>query len=316
MSNNDLEELERTMNEHGITVQMIEKLYPKLYEPIMNLSITGVPARVYFYWKKSGLIDKFPEENNEKGWIKINLIEYLWVKVIVILRDYGVPFEKIKETKELMFMNIFDVLSEQKDDYIQFLRDNSKVSEKKIKTVDKALTLARIEMNNSPEEFQIYHTLIGNLILDLLLRNDKGYITLSKQDSEYEVGYFSVKSMSEFETYVQPLFDMPCLFVPIRSIIQEFLEDDKTEKIVENISLLNLKEMKVIEAIRNKDFKEIIIKQDGKKESIIIEIEKDGNILDQKAKEVKRILGLNEYSEVTIKFRNDKNLYFKNKTRL
>ncbi len=316
MSNSDLEEIEKAMNEHGITVQAIEKLYPKLYEPVMNLSVTGVPARVYFYWKKSGLIDRFPEEKIEKGWIKINLIEYLWIKVIVILRDYGVPFEKIKETKELMFMNIFDVLSEQKDDYIQFLRDNSNVSEKKIKTVDKALTLARIEMNNSPEEFQIYHTLLGNLILDLLLRNDKGYITLSKQESEYEVGYFSVKSMSEFETFVQPLFDKPCLFVPIRSIIQEFLEDNKTEKIAESISLLNLKEMKVIEAIRNKDFKEIIIKQDGKKESIIIEIEKDGNILDQKAKEVKRILGLNEYSEVTIKFRNDKNLYFKNKTRL
>jgi hypothetical protein len=74
--------------------------------------------------------------------------------------------------------------------------------------------------------------------------------------------------------------------------------------------------MKVIEAIRKRDFKEITIKLESKKETIIIEIEKDGNILDQKAKEVKRILGLNEYSEVTIKFRNDKNLYFKNKTRI
>jgi wyosine [tRNA(Phe)-imidazoG37] synthetase (radical SAM superfamily) len=247
---------------------------------------------------------------------KINLIEYLWIKIIVILRDYGVPFEKIKETKELMFTNIFDVLAEEKDDYIKFLRENSKVSEKKIKMVDETLTLARSEMDNSPEEFKVYYTLIGNLILDLLLKNDKGYITLSKQDKEYEVGYFSIKSMLEFEASVQPLFDKPCLFVPIRSIIEEFLEDYKTEKIAETISLLNLKEMKVIGAIRNKDFKEIIIKQDGKKESIIIEIEKDGNLLDQKAKELKRILGLNEYSEVTIKFRNDKNLYFKNKTRL
>jgi hypothetical protein len=74
--------------------------------------------------------------------------------------------------------------------------------------------------------------------------------------------------------------------------------------------------MKVIEAIRKKDFKEITIKLESNKETIVIEIEKDGNILDQKAKEVKRILGLNEYSEVTIKYRNDKNLYFKNKTRI
>jgi DNA-binding transcriptional ArsR family regulator len=122
--------------------------------------------------------------------------------------------------------------------------------------------------------------------------------------------------MAEFESLVAPYFDKPCLFIPVRSIIEEFLDDDKTEKTAVSINLLDLKEMKVIEAIRKRDFKEITIKLESKKETIIIEIEKDGNILDQKAKEVKRILGLNEYSEVTIKFRNDKNLYFKNKTRI
>ena len=52
MSNSNLIELENLMSKHGITLQAIEKIYPKLYEPSMNLSITGVPARVYFYWKK------------------------------------------------------------------------------------------------------------------------------------------------------------------------------------------------------------------------------------------------------------------------
>ncbi len=316
MTNANLEELEKSLVEHGICVKTIEKLYPKLYEPIMNLSITGVPARIFFYWKKSGLVENSNQASGEKGWIKINLIEYLWIKIIVILRDYGVPFEKIKETKELLFTNIFDELSEQKDDYIQFLRENSKLSEKKIKAIEKALKIAKTEMKQSPEEFEIYHTLLGNLILELLVKNDRGYITLFKNQNEYDIGYFSVKSMNEFQSFVQPYFDKPCLFIPIRSIIEEFLEDQKTEKIAETLNLLNLKEMKVIEAIRNKEFKEIVIKQDGKKETIIIEIHKDGNILNQKAKEVKRILGLNEYSEVTIKFRNDKNLYFTNKTRI
>jgi len=315
MSNVELEDLEKTLNEHGITVQAIEKLYPRLYEPIMNLALTRVPARLYFYWKKSGLIDSSVTNENEKGWVKINLIEYLWIKVIVIMRDFGVPFEKIKETKELMFTNIIDLLAKQKDEYITFLRENSKVSEKEIKAVEKALNLAKKEINNLPDEFSIYHTLLGNLVLDLLLKNDKGYITLAKSENGYEVSYFSIKSMAAFETFVQPLFDVPCLFIPIRSLIQEFLDDFKTEKVAETINLLNLKEMKVIEAMRKKDFREIIIKLDNKK-SLTIDVEKDGDILDQRAKEVKRMLGLNEYSEVTIKYRNDKNLYFKNKTRI
>ena len=316
MSNIDLKELEQLLKEHNISIESIEKLYPKLYEKAMNLSVTGVPARVYFYWKKSGLIVDTTESTTEKGWLKINLIEYLWIKIIVILREYGVPFEKIKEMKVLMFTNIVDKLSNEKDEYIAFLREKSKYSEAKIQSIDKALSIARSSMNGSPEEFKIYFCLLGNLVLSLLLKNDKGYITISKKGKDYQVGFFSIKTMYEFEDSVKPLLDNPGLFIPIRSIIQEFLEDSKMEKIIETISLLNLKEMKVIDAIRNKDFKEIIIKQDGNKDSIVIEIEKDGNILDQKAKEIKRILGLNEYSEVTIKYRNDKNLYFKNKTRI
>ncbi len=315
MTNDNIQELEQTINNHGITLQAIEKVYPKLYEPIMNLSITGVPARTYFYWKKSGLIESFGADESKKGWIKINLIEYLWIKIIVILRDYGVPFEKIKETKEKLFSNYMDILITEKDDYIEFLRE-SKFSEEKIREIIRVIDLVKEEVNSSPEEFEIYQTLIGNLVMGLLLKNDKGYITLSKGEDEYDVGYFSIKTMAEFESFVEPYFEKPCLFIPIRSIIEEFLDDDKTEKTAVSINLLDLKEMKVIEAIRKRDFKEITIKLESKKETIIIEIEKDGNILDQKAKVVKRILGLNEYSEVTIKFRNDKNLYFKNKTRI
>jgi DNA-binding transcriptional MerR regulator len=315
MTNDNIQELEQTINNHGITLQAIEKVYPKLYEPIMNLSITGVPARTYFYWKKSGLIESFGADESKKGWIKINLIEYLWIKIIVILRDYGVPFEKIKETKEKLFSNYMDILITEKDDYIEFLRE-SKFSEEKIREIIRVIDLVKEEVNSSPEEFEIYQTLIGNLVMGLLLKNDKGYITLSKGEDEYDVGYFSIKTMAEFESFVEPYFEKPCLFIPIRSIIEEFLDDDKTEKTAVSINLLDLKEMKVIEAIRKRDFKEITIKLESNKEAIIIEIEKDGNILDQKAKEVKRILGLNEYSEVTIKFRNDKNLYFKNKTRI
>ena len=307
--------LEQTINDHGFTLQAIEKIYPKLYEPIMNLSMTGVPARVYFYWKKSGLIESFGADESKKGWTKINLIEYLWIKIIVILRDYGVPFEKIKETKEMLFSNYLDSIIADKNDYIEFLRE-SNISEEKIIETIQIIDLVQEEINGSPEEFEIYQTLIGNLVMELLLRNDKGYITLAKTEDEYDVGYFTIKTMSEFEKHIEPYFNNPCLFIPIRSIIEEFLDDDTKEKTSVSINLLNLKEMKVIEAIRNKDFKVITIKLQSNKDEIIIEIEKDGNILDQKAKEVKRILGLNEYSEVTFIYRNDKNLYVKNKTRI
>ena len=162
MSNSDLDELEKVMIKHGVTLQAIEKIYPKLYEPIMNLSVTGVPARVYFYWKKSGLIESFGADESKKGWIKINLIEYLWIKVIVILRDYGVPFEKIKETKEIMFSNYFNIILNDKDEYIRRLRENN-INEEKINEIILVMDLIKDEIVNSPEEFDIYKTLIGSI---------------------------------------------------------------------------------------------------------------------------------------------------------
>ena len=113
-----------------------------------------------------------------------------------------------------------------------------------------------------------------------------------------------------------PLLESPHIQIPIRKLIEDFFDDPKSDKFVDSFELLNFKEKKVIDAIRKKDFKQIIIKQDPAEESIIIELERDGDILDQKAKDVKRLLGLNEYSEVTIKYRNDKHIYFKNTTRL
>jgi hypothetical protein len=80
---------------------------------------------------------------------------------------------------------------------------------------------------------------------------------------------------------------------------------------------INEDEKKVLHAIRSKEFKELTIRLNGpKKEELILEALIDGDILEQKAKEIKRILGLNQYSELTLKYRNDKHIYFKNKTRL
>ncbi len=154
------------------------------------------------------------------------------------------------------------------------------------------------------------------MISDLLIKNDRGSVIITKTGKEFDVNFFSYKTLDDFKNLVLPLLESPHIQIPIRKLIEDFFDDPKSDKFVDSFELLNFKEKKVIDAIRKKDFKQIIIKQDPAEESIIIELERDGDILDQKAKDVKRLLGLNEYSEVTIKYRNDKHIYFKNTTRL
>lgn len=315
-----IEDLEGQLDQAGISLKQIELLYPKIVESFMPLSITGVSPRTYFHWKKAGLIHSYSvaeesEEEEEREWVRLNLIDYIWIKIIQVMRDFGIPIKTIKETKEWLYSNYIESLLEEKDDGFNFLDTESTMDPKKIALIKSAVTVLSDEIKNLPVEFEKYYSLIGGLIAKLLLENDKGSIIIRKIGDKFKVDYFSYTIMSEFQDISQ-LLECPHIQIPIRKLVEEFFDNPKSEKFVDRFELLSQKEKTVINAIRKKDFKEIIIKQDSKNESIVIEIEKDGSIVDQKAKEVKRILGLNEYSEVTIKFRNDKHLYFKNKTRL
>jgi hypothetical protein len=78
---------------------------------------------------------------------------------------------------------------------------------------------------------------------------------------------------------------------------------------------INPKETKVLEAIRSKDFQSILIKINAD-ETMVIEGTIETDLKDDKAKQVRRILGLKEYEEITIKYRNEKHLYLKNTQRL
>ena len=222
--------------------------------------------------------------------------------------------------------NILTLIVDEKEEYINFLKEQSEIDKEKIESVNKIIDSLDKVIKENAEEFDVHATLIGSLISNLLLFNDRGSVIITKKGNEFEVNYFTYKMLNDFEikyaksgeidSLIRPLLESPHIQIPIRKLMEDFFDDPKSEKYVDSFGLLNLKEKKVIDALRKKEFKQIIIKQDSEKKTITIEVEQDGEILDQKAKEVKRILGLNEYSEVTIKYRNDKHLYFKNKSRL
>lgn len=316
MNNSIYKTAEANLNKLGISINEIEKLYPKIYETFMPLSTTGVSARTFMHWKELGLVDSPTSKEVKKSWVRINLVEYVWLKIIQVMRDFGVPLKVIRQTKEMMFSNALDVIVGDRTGYFNFLETESNMTSDKVSNIKELVASISAETENSPDELDINVSFIGSLVTNLLLMNDATSIIITKDNEKYDVNCFSHKTMLDFQNFVYPLFELPNFQIPIKKLVEDFFDDPKSEKFVGAYELLSLKEKKVIEAIRKKDFKSITIKQEGKGESIIIDVEKDGDIMDQKAKEIRRILGLNEYSEVTIKYRNDKHLYFKNKTRL
>ncbi len=74
---------------------------------------TGASYRVINSWFEQGIISASQKE--DKGWRVFSLIEYIWLQIVVILRKFGYPLEKIKLMKESIFN------SDGGEDYNMFL---------------------------------------------------------------------------------------------------------------------------------------------------------------------------------------------------
>lgn len=60
-----------------------------------------ISCRVINHWEALGLIEC--ERNNDSGWRKFNLIEYVWLHVVQKLREIGLALAKIAEIKAFYF---------------------------------------------------------------------------------------------------------------------------------------------------------------------------------------------------------------------
>lgn len=61
----------------------------------------GVSCRVMNHWESQGLLEC--ERNNESGWRKFNLIEFVWFRIVQKLREFGLPLTKIEKAKAFYF---------------------------------------------------------------------------------------------------------------------------------------------------------------------------------------------------------------------
>ena len=54
-------------------------------------------------------------------------------------------------------------------------------------------------MENNPEEFDVHATIIGSMISDLLIKNDRGSVIITKKGKEFDVSFFSYKALDDFK---------------------------------------------------------------------------------------------------------------------
>ena len=306
----------------GMTLQDIERMeayYPRILESIVPLSLTGVPPRNFFAWKENGLVELSAVSDSEgRKNVRLNLIEYIWVKTIQVMRDFGLSYAVIKEVKAMLFTKFYQIYETHLEEIEKMYRENLDADQA---LVEEILVEVREQIEREKitdilmEGPLIEQSLLYTIVCGSILANVRYTLLIVKVEESFIIDFKLHDSIPYVPNYVSPYHMKPHLSIPVFTLMEDFFGTPKSEKVAEVFGFIDAKEKKVLEAIRKKDFLELHIKLDSKNE-LIIDAIKDGNVTDDQATKIRKILGLSSYEEVTLKYRNEKNLYFKNKKRL
>jgi len=308
------ERFDRELKEKfGLVYENFKGFYPKLKESFIPLSVIGISKETFSSLKEDGIVDYEVSERSDDSEIRLNVFQYVWLKTAAAMRDLNIPPEAIRDAREYMFSEFANTLIEEKEGLLEFLKENSVYDEDKRNTYRDMLETLKSNYPDCPEQDAIYFTIIGGIIGDVLLRGENISLVLHKEDQEYFFFLFSFNMLIDFGKTTSEMLAKPNMQIPVWSFVAEFFQMGSQ---FEPVEILSADENCLLQAIRRRDSKELTIRFDENKKDMIIESVQDGDIMEQKAKEIRRILGLDAYSEITLKYRNDKHIYFKNKKRI
>lgn len=290
--------------EQQITLSEFNEFMFSAIVPIKDIKDhKGEPISVLLpYWRRNKLLPFFQKG---KWGIEICFAQFMWLRVLDTLREFGVTIKPMVQICKYFFQDAYDNELPKKNilDLKKTLENN--ISKKT--TEDEALLLAEYDRMLSDElllyGLKFYINYFTNLITDCIKKEeDAGFIAFSDGEVVEYLGekYFSHRTKD---------FDLtkPHIRLSIKFFLNEFIQSDELQKIFVP-TILNANEKEVLKALRKKNTSITIKKREG--EIVRIVSTDEGTISDERAKEIRKILGLRNYEEITFSTRDDKTLTF------
>lgn len=301
--------------------------YPLLTEKKIPLTLLDVHSRVYFNWKKEGLINETVNEDEndpKRRKVFLNVFDALWILIIKELRNLNIDLKTILELKKFLF-SIVQLDNEKlaqlsKEEFMDSILENIPFEYQEAVRQEFAEKSIDALIDMIDEEMVIAFKYIGSLLTDVLLLHKAVSLIIIKETASSELDFVIVKNNSKatakekeelYGIYSTHLSNNILINIPILPLVNKLFEDENLEKYCVGFGLFNSNEKKLLKALHDDNCKKIsIIKYDS--EHITFDITKEINVKGDTAKEIRKILGLKQYEKVELTYRNDKHLVIKN----
>ncbi len=263
------------------------KLYNAIGDERFKVSEIGITSRVFTHWKQNGII---PELEDRK-WVRLNLVEYFWLKIVMDLRELGLPLERIAKVKEQLFntqnfaesifnkdgsfrQHIIAKFEEEGDDAEAFRQRiiNDVQAEKEFNNQENSQNADYdSESSNLYQDILKYHplgkveipifygvafnTLFRNVNQKLVIDLNGNVSFMGEAENDFEADHLS----NDLDEIIHGFDFLPLTVIPLKKYTYEFLSEPLQLERVKRLGLLNEVEQEVITTMRKGEVSELKI---------------------------------------------------------
>ena len=278
----------------------INKLFQEIKDRRFTIKDVGLTYRWITYWDARGLLIG---DYTEGKWRKFNLVEFVWLKMIVKLREFNIPLEKIKWIKENLIQK--ETVSEliALDEVAEVLIKLS--SEGNREEVIRLLKDKDFIDKMRKESLNLFEI----IILDIITFQN-GYSILVGNNELIPIKHSALESLSELKE-LNDLLRGSFISISVSEILRDYMINDVGINDKNKLALLTKEEEKILDVLRQDNLKSVTIKYGMNKEIDLIETIKVVKI-DKRARLLDFIM-THGYQDITIKTQNGEIVYCENR---
>lgn len=271
-----------------------------LLNGIFSVKDSGIDSKIFHSWKIAGLLPTV----EKGGWAKLSFIDLLWLETLETMRKFGCSKNLMKSICKKLFYDAYTVNLGKiaLEENLAFLND---LSTKRPLTYEEDLFLTstnqvisdKVLMSVLDRGINYFYQLVTRCFIE---NNEVGLVIYL--DGSFVTYELTNKVKNEN-------LSVPHILIPVSSFIRKFLADEQKEGFLNKSGVLNEQEYEVIDLIRKKNVKRLIVTLNNK-EVQKIETEVSGFIHENDVKLVMQTLGLKNYSSIEIYSRDGRTLSF------
>lgn len=226
-------------------------LFELLSERVFQKTKIDIAYTNYINWERKGLMFDVPGEKGKHN--KLNYFDYIWVKIIEVLLEYGFSYSEVIDLKEGMSADLFD-------EFQIAIKSDPELRRMLNKELSTNLITSDLEIE------KCYYPILYWIVMCNITGAERASILITKDNPKaFQLLTESTDKDERLNPGIQNILSKNHLSISMSDIVAKFLIEGDSAYENMKTSILSSKEHSILKIIRNKpeNLKSITVKYEN-----------------------------------------------------